>query len=56
MAAALVRQVASESWQAGVGIPYASTWLNNQRWTDVPKEPPRPRASPGGWAPDPEVM
>lgn len=56
MAAALVRQVASESWQAGVGIPYASTWLNNQRWTDVPKEPPRPRASPGGWAPDPEVL
>lgn len=56
MAVALMRQVASESWQDGVGIPYASTWLNNQRWTDVPKEPPRPRASPGGWAPDPEAL
>lgn len=56
MAAALVRQVASESWQAGVGIPYASNWLNNQRWTDVPKDPPRPRPSPGGWAPDPEAL
>lgn len=56
MAAALVRQVASESWQAGVGIPYASTWLNNRRWKDIHKEPPRPRASPGGWAPDPEAL
>ena len=56
MAAALVRQMASESWQAGVGIPYASTWLNNRRWTDVSKAPPRLRTSPGGWAPDPEVL
>lgn len=56
MAAALVRQMASESWQAGVGIPYASTWLNNQRWTDVPKGLPRTSAPPGGWAPDPEAM
>ena len=40
MAQALRRQMASESWRAGVGIPYASTWLNNQRWTDVPKQPP----------------
>lgn len=56
MAAALVRQAASESWQAGVGIPYASTWLNNRRWEDEDKKPPRSRASPGGWAPDPEVL
>jgi hypothetical protein len=55
IAAALVRQVASESWQAGVGIPYASTWLNHQRWTDVPKSPPGSQGLPGGWAPDPEV-
>lgn len=40
MAAALRWQKESASWQAGVGIPYASTWLNNQRWTDVPKELP----------------
>lgn len=56
IAMALVRQVASESWQAGVGIPYASNWLNNQRWKDILKEPPRPRAPSGGWAPDPEVL
>ena len=40
MAHALKRQMESESWRAGVGIPYASTWLNNQRWTDVPKKVP----------------
>lgn len=34
MAQALKRQVASEAWQQGIGIPYASTWLNQQRWTD----------------------
>lgn len=55
MASALRRQMESESWQDGVGIPYASTWLNNQRWTDVSKSPPRNRA-PSGWAPDPEVL
>lgn len=37
MAQALRRQIGSEAWRSGVGIPYASTWLNNQRWTDVPK-------------------
>lgn len=55
MASALRRQMESGSWQDGVGIPYAATWLNNQRWTDVSKGPPRPRDS-GGWAPDPEVL
>lgn len=55
MAQALRRQMESESWRAGVGIPYASTWLNNQRWTDVPKKPAAPRPTGGGWAPDPEV-
>lgn len=40
MAVALRRQMESQSWRAGVGIPYASTWLNNQRWTDVPKALP----------------
>lgn len=39
MAQALKRQVASESWQANIGIPYASTWLNNARWEDVLKAP-----------------
>lgn len=39
MARALRRQIESESWRAGVGIPYASTWLNNQRWTDRTNAP-----------------
>ena len=57
MARALKRQMESESWRAGVGIPYASTWLNNQRWTDVPKKmPSKGSERPGGWAPDPEVL
>ncbi len=34
MAKALKKQTQSESWQAGIGIPYASTWLNNSRWED----------------------
>lgn len=34
MAQALKRQAASEAWQRGIGIPYASTWLNQRRWTD----------------------
>ena len=55
MAKALRRQMESDSWQAGVGIPYASTWLNNRRWEDEIKtghpDPPGP-----AWAPDPEVM
>ena len=32
---ALKRQKASADWMAGIGIPYASTYLNGQRWTDV---------------------
>ena len=40
MARALKRQMASEEWQRGIGIPYASTWLNNRRWEDEDK--PRP--------------
>lgn len=32
---ALGKQVASESWQAGYGKPYASTYLNRRRWEDV---------------------
>lgn len=34
MAKALKRQMQTENWQRGVGIPYASTWLNQRRWTD----------------------
>ena len=34
MGAALKRQKESRQWRDGVGIPYASTWLNNRRWMD----------------------
>ena len=54
MARALKRQKASRLWQEGVGIPHASTWLNQQRWTDKLPEEPRPQNT-GGWADDPEV-
>ena len=48
MAQALQRQVASEGWQAGIGIPYASTWLNNRRWEDEDKAPQGGRPHGGG--------
>ncbi len=35
MGRALERQIESEDWKRGIGIPYASTWLNNARWEDV---------------------
>lgn len=34
MAKALMKQKQSKSWLEGIGIPYASTWLNNRRWED----------------------
>lgn len=34
MAAALQRQKASRQWRDGVGIPYASTWLNSRAWRE----------------------
>lgn len=46
MAQALRRQVASEDWQQGIGIPYASTWINQRRWEDEDK--PRPAAGAAG--------
>lgn len=40
MARALKRQMQTEEWRRGVGIPYASTWLNQRRWEDEMREPP----------------
>lgn len=37
MGKALQKQVQSPDWQKGIGIPHASTWLNNARWEDSPK-------------------
>lgn len=34
MSDALRRQVQSEEWQRGIGIPYPSTYLNQRRWED----------------------
>lgn len=34
MAKALKKQMASAEWQRGIGIPYASTWINQRRWED----------------------
>ena len=53
MARALKRQKNSRQWQDGVGIPHASRWLRDRRWTDKLPEVPKPRDT-GGWADDPE--
>ena len=34
MARSLAKQVKSQAWSTGVGIPHASTWLNNHGWED----------------------
>lgn len=39
MATALSRKVESKDWREGIGIPYASTWLNNRRWEDEVADP-----------------
>lgn len=34
MGAALRRQKATDEWQRGIGIPYATRWLRHRRWED----------------------
>ena len=52
MAKALKRQMQTELWRRGVGIPYASTWLNQRRWEDELHDNSRPDdAPPGGDVP-----
>lgn len=46
MGRALQRQMTSEDWQRGIGIPYAKTWLNNARWEDG-RKPPASAVGPG---------
>lgn len=48
MAVALKRQMNSEDWRNGIGIPYASTWLNGCRWSDEVKLPTQMPAQQGG--------
>ena len=47
MGAALTRQKASAQWQEGVGIPYASTWINQRMWEED-FEPPAEQAAAAG--------
>lgn len=54
MGVALVAQKHSESWTQGIGIPHASTWLNNRRWEDEITVPTPPDDDPSdrgvfGW-------
>lgn len=45
MALGLQRDLQSDTWGRGIGIPYASTWLNNRRWEDEDKPlPVKPEA------------
>ena len=49
MGLALTRQVEGDLWRRGVGIPYASTWLNNRRWEDNAPAPDQPQTEVTGW-------
>lgn len=52
---ALKMQKASDEWMRGIGIPYASTYLNQRRWEDAAEmAASEPQSS--GWADDPEVL
>lgn len=56
MALGLKRQLESEDWKKGIGIPYASTWLNQRRWEDDVKTGPVPiTGTDSGWAETREV-
>lgn len=56
MAMGLKRQLSSEDWTRGIGIPYASTWLNQRRWEDEEKRPGQGAAAPvPAWDEDQEV-
>ena len=46
MARALQRQLRRPDWREGVGVPYASTWLNQARWEDEERAGPGASASP----------
>lgn len=48
MGVALMRQKESRQWKDGVGIPYASTWLNGRVWEEESEALP----SPAGAMPD----
>lgn len=39
MALGLARDLQSEAWQRGIGIPYACRWLSHRRWEDEARKP-----------------
>lgn len=38
MALGLARDLQSEAWQRGIGIPYACRWLSHRRWEDETRD------------------
>lgn len=40
MAIALARQIKSDDWRRGIGIPYPCRWLSHRRWEDPVDEDP----------------
>lgn len=47
MSAALKRQMLTDEWRRGVGIPYACRYLSNRRWEAAEKLPPATDGQPG---------
>ena len=35
----LIASFMVEDWQRGIGVPYASTWINQRKWTDEARAP-----------------
>lgn len=59
MSMGLARALESPDWKRGIGIPHASTWLNQRRWEDEQKELTQDvsKSDTGRqWADDPEVI
>lgn len=56
MGCALKKQMTTDAWKRGIGVPYASTWLNGERWKDEILEPIAGEERGSGWADDPEVI
>ena len=49
MATALAKQVRSQTWLSGIGVPHASTWLNNRGWEDDWGPAPKQNPDSGGY-------
>ena len=46
IAAALVTQKQTDEWRRGIGIPHASTYLNQRRWEDEQRDTTQREAAP----------